>query len=145
MNLPVNSFVGQTLPGLLLLFLALPTSWAAGPLPVTSDYASDTPQIFVLHERGELIATSWTGRIKSIRLKTSERVVKSGVGRTIAIYVTNKRYLAYSGRRNRWYSVNRSVSERCIELRVEEHNGLALTNKRILMFNGDRWTHKRRP
>jgi hypothetical protein len=26
MNLPVNSFVGQTLPGLLLLFLALPTA-----------------------------------------------------------------------------------------------------------------------
>ena len=134
----------QALCGILLLSLSSATGALGGSLQETSAGSLDTRQIFVLYEKGELTATSWTGRGAVVRLRPSEKVVRSKVGRTIAIYVTNKRYLGYNGSTNKWSYVRRKTSEKCTDLRVEDHNGLVLTNKRIITYNGRTWAGKNR-
>jgi hypothetical protein len=128
----------------LLLSLILVSIASAQYLAVSGETEPDARQVFVFYENGELTGISWTGHMATVRMRANERIVRSGVGQTIAIYATTERYLGYSGERNRWYDVNRAVSEKCSDLRVMEHNGVVLTNQRLLTFNGARWTDKQR-
>ena len=144
MGIQVKPTIIRTLYGILLLSLAFSTAVARDYLPVSDGSVSDTRQVFVLQEKGELIGVSWTGQMCVVRLKTSERVIRGFARKTIAIYVTSERYLGYSGRRNNWYSVSRDVAETLSDLQVGDQNGVVLTNKRVLSFNGDRWTEMHR-
>jgi hypothetical protein len=144
MKIHVTSVSIVKLASALLVSLILVSIAAAQYLAVSGETESDARQVFVFYENGELTGISWTGQMAVVRMGTNERIVKSGVGKTIAIYATSERFLGYSGKRNRWFYIGRAVAEECSDLRVMEHNGVVLTNQRLLTFNGTRWTDKQR-
>lgn len=114
-------------------------------LPLIAGNDGATQAVFLFQEDDRLFATGTArGGFRELRLGNNERVLHSKTAEQVALVITSRRWLAFSGLSGRWHGLKRQAGEQLQQWEAAGALAVIVSSRRLLDFDGRRWSQRSR-